>query len=228
MKKIAIIPARAGSKRFPRKNITDFFGKPIISYTINAALNANIFEKVIVSTEDSEIAYIAEEYGAEISTRPDELASDYATVVDVCLYELDKEEQNGNVYDILCCLYATAPLRNEKDIVKTVQMVQSKDCDFANAVTDFHFPAYQALKSNESGFLEAMWPDSISKPSHDMPRLLVDNGSTYVSLVSEFRKVKSFYGKRHKGYIMPRIRSVDLDYPEDLEIAKYFYNRVGI
>jgi len=186
VRQIAVIPARGGSKRLHRKNIIDFHGKPIIAYTIAAALQASLFDRVLVSTEDDEIAEIAEANGAEVLKRPLELATDSASVVDVCLHSLEFLSRQGEFYDILCCLYSTAPLRNAVDIRNTVGLVQSRECDFAMAVTDYHYPPHQAMTINECGLLEAMWPHLVNKRSQDVPKMVIDNGSTYAARISEF------------------------------------------
>lgn len=226
MRQIAVIPARGGSKRLHRKNIIDFHGKPIIAYTIAAALQASLFDRVLVSTEDDEIAEIAEANGAEVLKRPLELATDSASVVDVCLHSLEFLSRQGEFYDILCCLYSTAPLRNAVDIRNTVGLVQSRECDFAMAVTDYHYPPHQAMTINECGLLEAMWPHLVNKRSQDVPKMVIDNGSTYAARISEFVKVKTFRGQKLKGYHMPHSRSVDIDVAEDLELANYFGRRL--
>jgi len=225
MRKIAVIPARGGSKRLPRKNIIDFHGKPVIAYTIEAAIDSRLFDRIMVSTEDPEIGEVSKKYGAELLRRPIELATDTATAADACLHALDCEAQRGKVYDILCCLYATAPLRRAEDIINTVGLVLSRKCDFAMAVTKYHYPPHQAMIMNESGFMEPMWSDLVSKRSQDVPEMFIDNGSTYVSWIPEFIKLKTFRGPKLKGYLMPRDRSVDIDIGEDLELAKYFAKR---
>jgi pseudaminic acid cytidylyltransferase len=221
MKQIAVIPARGGSKRLPRKNILDFHRKPVIAYTIEAAIESKLFARVVVSTEDPEIAEVSKKYGAELLVRPMELATDTATVADVCLHALDFEVSQGRSYSILCCLYATAPLRNAEDIRNTVDLVLSRKCDFAMAVTEYHYPPHQAMIMNDSGLLEHMWPSLVGKRSQDVPEMLIDNGSTYVAWVPKFLELKSFRGPKLKGYYMPRNRSVDIDVAEDLELAKY-------
>jgi pseudaminic acid cytidylyltransferase len=225
MRQIAVIPARGGSKRLPRKNIAVLNGKPIIAYTIEAAVESRLFDRVVVSTEDSEISEISKKYGAELLPRPAELATDTATVVDVCLHALEFEACQERSYDILSCLYATAPLRNAEDVRNTVKLVQNRECDFAMAVTDYHYPPHQAMTINDASFMEAMWPDLADKRCQDMPRLLIDNGSTYVARASEFGKMKTFRGPKLKGYYMPRYRSVDIDIAEDLELVEYFARR---
>ncbi len=222
MKILAVIPARGGSKRLPGKNIIDFFGKPVIAYSIEAALKAEIFERVVVSTEDDKIADIAISYGAEVEVRDPRLATDTARVLDVCLDLLDKEYKMGISYDILCCLYATAPLRSAIDIIKTVDLVQSGQCDFAVAVTKFHFSPHQALKNEKNGDLVPVWPELVELQSQKVPEMYADNGSTYAVRIPQFKKEKTFFGSNLKGYIMPRNRSVDIDSLEDLYIAKAY------
>jgi N-acylneuraminate cytidylyltransferase len=222
VKTIAVIPARGGSKRFPRKNLVEFKGRPIISYTIEAALRTRLFERVVVSTEDMEIAGVAEQFGAEIQHRPPELATDRAQVVDVCLNLLKEEIDRGRSYDILCCLYVTAPLRKAEDIMRVVELVKNGECAFAMAVTEYYFPPHQALKTNDSGFLEPVWPEIVNLQSQALPKMVIDNGSTYAVSVSAFLETKSFYGTRLKGYVMPRERSIDIDVVADLELAEFY------
>lgn len=222
---ICIIPARGGSKRLPKKNIIQFHGKPIIAYSIEAAIQANLFDRIIVSTDDMSIAQHAEHFGAEIHLRPPELATDTARVVDVCVNIVEEESKAGRIYDILCCLYATAPLRTSKDIINTLQLLEDDNCDSAMAVTNYHFPPHQALKLDKSQNLIPVWPDRINMKSQEVPNFLVDNGSTYAIEVVVFKEKKSFLGDHLKGYIMPRIRSVDIDTQEDLDLANIFFGR---
>ena len=225
MKQIAVIPARGGSKRLSRKNIIDFRGKPVIAHTIEAAIDSKLFDRIVVSTEDAEIGEISKKYGAQLLLRPIELATDTATVVDVCLHALDFEAQHGRSYDILCCLYATAPLRDVEDIRNTVGLVSGRKCNFSMAVTKYHYPPHQAMTMNESGFMEPMWSELVEKKGQDVPEMFIDNGSTYVVWIPEFIKLKTFRGPKLKGYFMPRDRSVDIDFEEDLELANYYAKR---
>lgn len=222
MNVIAVIPARGGSKRLPRKNIIEFNGKPIIAYTIENARETGLFDRVIVSTEDNEIAGIAKSYGADVIIRPDALATDVAGVVDVCLHVLQQEERANRVYDVLSCLYATSPLRNSEDIAKTVKPVVDRECDFSIALTRYHFSPHQALVRGEDDYLQPMWPEMIAKKSQEVPDFFVDNGSTYAVYVPEFIKQRSFYGTKLSGHIMPRFRSVDIDEEEDLNLAQVY------
>ena len=212
LKNIAVIPARGGSKRLPRKNVIEFLGKPIIAYTIEAALQTSIFDRVVVSTEDVEIAEVALRFGAQVSMRPVSLATDASTVAEVCSDLLEREKVDGRVYDVLCCLYATAPLRTSKDIINTLRLLEDDKCDSAMAVTKFsHYP-HQALKLVKSGFLKPMWPEYISCRGEKIGQLLVGNGSTYAVTIEAFKRCKSFYGSGLRGHIMPKSRSVDIEW----------------
>ena len=184
-----------------------------------------MFDRIIVSTDDMSIAQHAEHFGAEIHLRPPELATDTARVVDVCVNIVEEESKAGRIYDILCCLYATAPLRTSKDIINTLQLLEDDNCDSAMAVTNYHFPPHQALKLDKSQNLIPVWPDRINMKSQEVPNFLVDNGSTYAIEVVVFKEKKSFLGDHLKGYIMPRIRSVDIDTQEDLDLANIFFGR---
>lgn len=227
-RRIAIIPARGGSKRLPRKNIIDFFGKPIIAYTVEAALETRLFDRVFISSEDAEIIKIGARYGAEISQRPSTLATDSATVVQVCLDLLAQEQTQGRSYDVICCLYATAPLRRAEDIAATVNLIVPGKCDFALALTGYTHYAHQALKLNDSGFFEPMWPEYTFSRGEQVGELFAGNGSTYAASVGSFQSHKRFYGPKMKGYLMPFMRSVDIDNQEDFEMACCFAQHLGL
>jgi CMP-N-acetylneuraminic acid synthetase len=225
---IAVIPARGGSKRLRRKNIIEFLGKPIIGYTIEAAEKSAVFDNILVSTEDGEIAEIARRFGAQIIIREESLATDSASAVEVCLDVLRREKAAGRVYDVICCLYATAPLRNADDIRSTLKLIEPGKCDFAMAVTRYgHYP-HQALKVDESGMLTPMWPEFVTLKGDEIGDLVVGNGSTYAVTVEAFQRCKSFYGPGLRGYFMPANRSVDIDDREDLEMALWFAEKLGI
>ena len=219
---IAIIPARGGSKRFPRKNIVLFGGREIIGWTIEEARGCGIFQRVVVSTEDAEIAEVAGKFGVEVDARPERLGGDDVGLAEVCLEFLEREARSGREYDIMCCLFPAAPLRKAKDIVGTVDLVRTGECDFAVAVTDYHFPPHMAKAADENGYLRHAWPEWAAKKRRELPRMVIDNGSTYAFSVPAFLKAKTFHGSPQKGYHMPRMRSVDIDEPEDLRIAELF------
>lgn len=224
---LAAISARGGSKRFPRKNVAPFFGVPILVHTIRAALGAGCFSRVVVSTDDAEIARVARDHGALTDDRPAHLATDTAGVVDVCLDLLARERQAGRAYRSLCALYPTAPLRNAADILATMALLDPGRCDFAMAVTEYDLPPYRALRENADGTLEPMWPEWAFVKSQQAPVLRVNNASTYAVVVDAFERAKSFTGPGCRGHFMPRARSTDIDYPEDIEDARAKALRLG-
>jgi CMP-N-acetylneuraminic acid synthetase len=226
--RVAIIPARGGSKRLPRKNIIDFLGKPIIAYTVEAALQSKLFERVVVSTEDPEIAGVAKQYGAEIVKRSNELASDTATLREVCLDFLGQEAAQGRTYQTFACLLATAPTRTVQDICAVAELIEQEVCDFAMAVTNYDLPPHQALRKSIAGTLEPMWPDIVNMRSQDVPDLWVDNGSTYFADIAAFKQERTFYGSSLRGHSMPRERSIDIDDETDLEIALFWAKKLGL
>jgi pseudaminic acid cytidylyltransferase len=225
---IAIIPARGGSKRLPRKNVIDFLGRPIIAYTIDAARDSGCFARIVVSTEDEEIAATARRCGAEVEPRGPELATDTAGVVDVCLDLLDREDRAGHPWDTMCCLYATAPLRNARDVRATMQLLQVGACSFAMGVTSFDLQPHLALKFAADGGLSPMWPDLIKYRASDLPALRVSNGTSYAVHVGAFREYRTFYGPGLRGYDMPRHRSVDIDTQDDLDLALLIAQTRGV
>lgn len=225
MRGVCIIPARGGSKRLPRKNIAEFLGRPILAHSVDAARASGVFERVVVSTEDAEIEAVARKAGADVHERATKLASDTARLTDVCMEFLDEEDAAGRKWDFFACLLATAPMRSADDVKRTRALIEPGMCDFAMAVTTYPLPPLQALRTTEFGFLNPMWPEWIDVRSQEAPSLFVDNGSTYFALVPAFRKERTFYGTRLRGHVMPRSRSIDIDEPYDLELARMLAQR---
>lgn len=215
MSNVAIIPARGGSKRLPRKNILPFMGKPMLLWTCEAARDSECFDAIVVSTDDDEIAGIVRAAGFSVDERPAELGSDTASCADVCLEYLARAEQQGTSYDILCCLYATAPLRRAEDI-RGVMALMTDETDAVHAVCGYNHPPHQMLYANADGYLVPAFPLLVTKKSQQVPTGLIGNGSTYAISVTVFRKYKSFYPPRIKGYQMSALRSVDIDTAEDV------------
>jgi pseudaminic acid cytidylyltransferase len=225
-RRLAIIPARGGSKRLPRKNILPFLGRPIISHTIDAATASCCFTRILVSTEDAEIADAARAAGAEVHERNPALATDSVTLTDVCLDILASEERDGRVYATFACLYATAPLRNAEDIATVVTLAEQPDTDFALAVTSYSLPPHQALRIAPDGALTPMWPDLVNQRADTIGPLVVDNGSTYAAKTVAFRRHRTFYGPNFAGHLMARERSVDIDEQADYDLACWYAQRL--
>ncbi len=228
MKSVALIPARGGSKRLPRKNILPFMGKPMIAYSIEAAKHTGLFDDVVVSTDDHEIANIARQYGARVSFRDPELATDKAMVRAVAGDFLMQEETQGRPYDLLCVLYATAPLRGAEDIAAVHALIEPGVCHHAIAIKEYSDPPHQALKKmNDAGDLEPMWPEIVAARADSLPHLVVDNGSTYCVMTEDFKKDHNFYAAHMRGHSMPFWKSVDMDTAADFDLAEHFARKYG-
>lgn len=223
---LCVIPARGGSKRLPRKNVIEFRGKPMLLHTIEAAQQSGCFARIAVSSEDEEILALARAAGAEAAVRPAALASDGARVVPVLLDLLDSEARQGRDYDLVCCLYPAAPLRAAEDIRAVLALIEPGRAAFALAVTDYDLPPHQALKLGADNALAPMFPDLVMRRDEEIGRLVVDNGSTYAATVAAFRAHETFYGPGLRGHVMPRARSVDINLPDDLDLADYYYGRL--
>jgi len=217
---ICIIPARGGSKRLPRKNILPILGRPMLNYTIEAALKSGLFDSVIVSTEDKEIAEKADSAGAEVFDRPIELSIDRATVVQVCQDVIETIISGGQESDYFCCIYATAIFITPDDLKDSFNLLNIEPCsDFVMGVSEYNLQPVQALVEKD-GYLEMMWPEYHAIQSQYHPHLVASNGTFYWARISNFIENKSFYGKKLKGYIIPRMRAVDIDTMEDYRFAE--------
>lgn len=190
-KKLCVIPARGGSKRIPHKNIRKFCGKPIIAYSIEAALESGLFDEVMVSTDDREIASIAKNYGASIPfMRSAETSDDFATTVDVLCEVVEEYKHRGCIFDIICCVYATAPFVRAKDLKHAIDLIESSGMDMVQPVVEFDFPPQRAFKFCDSS-LSYWMPEWCNTRSQDLPSLYHDAGQFYVykvnSLVNDDR-----------------------------------------
>lgn len=221
---IAIIPARGGSKRIPRKNIKEFHGKPMIAYSIEAALESNCFDKVIVSTDDSEIAEIAIKYGAEVPfMRPDNIADDYATTLDVIKHAIEFTEQQGWGVENVCCIYATAPFLTPEFIKKGLQELTKSTIDYAFSATSFPFPIQRAIRLNAQERVGMLQPEHLNTRSQDLEEAYHDAGQFYWGTAIAFLNGKSFFSPQSKAILLPRKRVQDIDTPEDWELAEALY-----
>lgn len=221
---IAIIPARGGSKRIPRKNIKEFHGKPMIAYSIEAALESNCFDKVIVSTDDSEIAEIAIKYGAEVPfIRPDNIADDYATTLDVIKHAIEFTEQQGWGVKNVCCIYATAPFLTPEFIKKGLQELTKNTINYAFSATSFPFPIQRAIRLNAQERVEMLQPEHLNTRSQDLEEAYHDAGQFYWGTATAFLNGKPFFSPQSKAILLPRKRVQDIDTPEDWELAEALY-----
>jgi pseudaminic acid cytidylyltransferase len=177
---VAIIPARGGSKRIPKKNIKDFLGKPIIAYSIEYAMDSNLFDRVIVSTDDDEIAQVAMEYGAEVPfIRSKKLSDDLTGTHEVIGHAVRWLEDNGNKIDYVCCLYATAPLIQIKDLVKGFDLIRTGKWESIIAATSFSYTIFRSFEILPNGGLRMFFPEKYASRSQDLPEAYHDAGQFY-------------------------------------------------
>jgi pseudaminic acid cytidylyltransferase len=221
---LAIIPARGGSKRIPKKNIKLFSGKPMISYSIQAAIQAGIFDDVIVSTDSQEIAQMAIRSGANVPfMRPAKLADDFATTADVLLHAIDYYNDQGKKIDFFCCIYATAPFIRLSDIIKGYETLRSKNATSVFTVTSFSYSIFRALKINKNGTISMFWPENINVRSNDLPEAYHDAGQFYWANTVKFYEAKSLFAKDSLPIVLPRYIAQDIDTMEDWENAERMY-----
>lgn len=224
-KRLCVIPARGGSKRLPRKNALPFLGKPMVGWSIDCAKASGLFERVYVSSEDAEIGAIAQTYGAVWEQRSAVFAHDRATVAEVCLDFLDREEAAGRQYDTLAVLYATAPMCEPADMRAVVDLVENRGANFAMTVTQFSHDPYGALIVQEDGTAEVWQLEMKLKKRQDRPELKVDAGIAYAVRVTAFRETRGFYGPNLKVIEIPADRAVDINTAEDFDRAEYYARR---
>ena len=224
MKTLAMITARGGSKRIPRKNIKEFNGKPIIAYSIEAALASGVFDEVMVSTDDEEIAEIAKKYGAKVPFfRSEKTANDFATTVDVIEEVLNTYKDRGEEFDIFCCIYPTAPFITAKRLKDAVEELSASDADSLIPVVRFSYPPQRAMEIHD-GKLVFRQPENLSKRSQDLEPHFHDAGQFYVV------RSESFF-KNHGimvGNILPmelsELEVQDIDNEVDWKLAELKYN----
>jgi N-acylneuraminate cytidylyltransferase len=220
MKNLCIIPARGGSKRIPRKNIKPFMGKPIIAYSIENALNSGLFDEVMVSTDDAEIAEVAMQYGAKVPFfRSAETANDFATTRDVLKEVLDNYIEMGREFDNMCCLYATAPLVKSNDIERACKLLIDSEFTVIFPVVPFSYPIWRCLDVEEDGSMKRHWPEFEKSRSQDLPTEYHDSGTFY------WYKIKDWHaGNRVLGAIVVDETTVqDIDTEIDWKLAEMKY-----
>ena len=213
---MAIIPARGGSKRIPRKNIKLFCGKPIIVYSIEAALSSKVFDKVIVSTDDQEIAEIAEKNGASVPfLRPSSLSTDETATAPVIAHAIDWLKADGIEVSEACCIYATAPFVQPADILNGFEKMQSGLWDFVFSATAFEFPIFRSFKCHSDNSVEMFFPSYYAKRSQDLPRSFHDAGQFYWGSAIAWRENRKIFDRMSSVVHVPRWRSQDIDDMED-------------
>lgn len=222
--KVAIIPARGGSKRIPRKNIRPFFGKPMIGYAIDAALTAQMFDKVIVSTDDDEIAQVAERLGAEVPfRRPAHLADDFTITVTVIHHAIQWLNEQGASVHYACCIYPTVPFLKAEILQEAYAKLLATGVSYVFPVTTYVSPIQRALKVNSAGLVEPFYPEHNRTRSQDLEPAYHDAGQFYWGRAEAFLNEESLHFPSSVPFFLPRNRVQDLDTMEDWQQAELMF-----
>lgn len=223
MNAVAIITARGGSKRIPRKNVKEFLGKPILLYSIEAALNSGIFEEVMVSTEDEEIAELARQAGAVVPfMRGDENANDFATTTDVLLEVVGEYEKRGKHFEFGCCIYPTAPFVTAEKLKDGMEKLAASDADTLMPVVPFSFPPQRGMVIREEK-LQFVQPEHALTRSQDLEHWFHDVGQFYCFRTENFKRNKILTVGNVLPYVVSELEVQDIDTISDWKIAEMKY-----
>jgi pseudaminic acid cytidylyltransferase len=227
--RIAIIPARGGSKRIPRKNIRDFLGVPIIAYSIRAALDSTAFDKVVVSTDDEEIATVARAAGAEVPfLRPASLSDDHTGTNAVIKHALSWFSSRGETFEQACCIYATAPFIQVRYLREGLAKLESSGKSYAFSVTSFAFPIQRSVRINRHGTVEAMYPEFVATRSQDLEDAYHDAGQFYWGRTEAFLQDAAIFSPASVPVILPRYMVQDIDTLEDWHRAELMFKALEL
>lgn len=221
---LCVIPARGGSKRIPLKNIKLFHGKPIISYSIEAALQSKCFQQVVVSTDSKDIASVAKRCGAEIPFfRPDELSEDSTGTIPVIKHAIEWFNKKGMTPTNVCCIYATAPFVLSEDLSKAFEQLKKNQADYCFSVTSFQFPIQRAIKITDNNNIEMFYPEYLNSRSQDLEKSFHDAGQFYWGTAEAFLQELPMFSKHAIPYILPHYRVQDIDNAEDWMRAELLF-----
>ena len=227
MKNLCIIPARGGSKRIPRKNIKPFLGKPIMAYSVEAALKSGVFDEVMVSTDAEEFAAIARQFGASVPfMRSDATANDYATTVDVLLEVVAMYRKQGKVFDNVCCLYSTAPFVTPERL-KEAHNKLSDSIDGCFTVVEYSYPIQRSLRINESGLIEMRYPEHLKSRTQDLEKTYHDAGQFYFMKTAAMEQEKTVWLKRTDPLVLSELEVQDLDTLTDWQLAEMKFDLIN-
>lgn len=220
MKNLAIIPARGGSKRIPRKNVKPFLGKPMLAYPIEAALATGLFDEVMVSTDDEEIAEVARLYGAKVPfMRSAETSNDFATLNDVLREVLNKYEEQGKMFENMCCILATSPMLKSEDISNGFSTLINSEFSTIVPIVEFSYPILRSFKMSDENAIDYNWPEYAKSRSQDLPKAYHDSGTFYWNKIDRWLK-----GDIKRGGIVVSEETVqDIDTEQDWKIAEIKY-----
>lgn len=221
MSNLCIIPARGGSKRIPRKNIKEFLGKPIIAYSIEAALNSGLFDEVMVSTDDDEIAEISKHYGAKIPfLRSNENANDFAPLADVLIEVIQQYEKRGSTFENICCILPTAPLTKSISIIEAHEKLKAEKLDSVLPVVNFSYPILRALEFDQQQRIKMIWPEYLKTRSQDLVPAYHDTGSFYWVKTNALLEQKTLFCKNGSAIVLNETEVQDIDNETDWKLAE--------
>ncbi len=224
MSKLAIIPARGGSKRIPRKNIKLFHGKPIIAYSIEVALQSGLFDEVMVSTDDNEIAEISKQYGATIPFyRSAKTSDDFATTSNVIIEVIQQLKDTNQQYEFACCLYPTAPFITKPSLTEGYNLLNNNNYTSVFPVCRFGYPIQRSLRIKEAQKVEMMFPENLEIRSQDLPAAYHDAGQFYWIKVDSFLKDRTLFTKNSGAIIIDEMQAQDIDNETDWKLAEMKY-----
>jgi len=222
MKNLAIIPARGGSKRIPQKNIKDFLGKPIIAYSIELALDSGLFDEVMVSTDDKEIAKAAQKFGAIIPfMRSANNSDDYATTVDVIKEVILSYKSIGKIFDYSCCIYPTAPLIQQHHLKEGFKMLCDKKFDTVFSVVPFGYPVWRGLEIDKNNKIKIIWPEFLNSRSQDLKKVYHDAGQWY--WINSSKNIETIFTENSGSIILSEEEVQDIDNLSDWRMAEIKY-----
>ncbi len=222
--KLAVIPARGGSKRIPRKNVRPFCGQPMIVWSIAAARESGCFDRVIVSTDDAEIAQVAREAGAEVPfIRPAELSDDHAGTIPVVRHATEWQAAQGEAPELVCCLYATAPFVRGVDLQRGLDTLQRSGGDFAFSVTKYPFPIQRAIRLDAAGRVAMFNPEHFKTRSQDLEEAFHDAGQFYWGKTSAWCATDTLFGPASAAVLLEPHRVQDIDTPDDWVRAEWLF-----
>ena len=225
---IAIIPARGGSKRIPRKNIKDFLGKPVISFSISAALESNLFQEVMVSTDDEEIANIAMKYGAKVPfLRSPETSNDFAETAAVLKEVLTNYEKQGQFFDMVCCIYPVAPLISVSKIKEAFSLINEKKLDCCFPVCLYSSPIWRAIEMDKENKVKMIWPENENKRTQDLPSSFFEAGQFFWFNTQNFLKTGEFMTDATGAIVLDDLHVQDIDTMTDWKLAELKFKLIN-
>ncbi|SFM70603.1 pseudaminic acid cytidylyltransferase [Halopseudomonas yangmingensis] len=224
MCRVAVIPARGGSKRIPRKNVKEFCGKPMIAWSIEAAKASGCFDQIIVSTDDDAIASVAREWGAAVPfMRPAELSDDFTGTLQVIRHAVEWLHQNDVSVEYACCLYATAPFVSAEDLKQGLKLIKDTGSSYAFSVTSYAFPIQRAIRITGNGHVAMFNPEHFQTRSQDLEEAWHDAGQFYWGTAEAWCEERAIFGEDSVPVKLPRHRVQDIDTPEDWNRAEWLF-----